>query len=128
MAGGLTMFKNTIVGNSGRGAVGIQLATKTGGGTLTYTHAVGVGDLQMPSTIDGALYMPSFENGINQVNVRDSAAAIGFERTNGGYQKILDLPAAFGLHAEMIGLDGIDIFLAGFRDGFFQSDHNKDLY
>lgn len=122
---GLTLFKNTITGNSGRPSTGIQLATGTSLGSLTYTYAQGGGDLQIPANIDNALYCPSFEDSNNQNNVRDQPANIPFARSNGGMQKHFDIPATFGLQAQNIGSNGIDIFLAGFRDGYFQPDHNK---
>lgn len=125
---GLTLFKNTITGNSGRAGVGIQLATGTGLGTLTYTYASGVGDLQIPENLDIALYMPSFEDGIAQTNIQDSSATVFLARTNGGYQHIQEHPASFGLRANLVGSGGIDINLAGFRDGFFRPDHNSFIY
>lgn len=129
MSGGLTMFKNSITGNSGRGSVGIQLATGivTPIAGVTYTHAVGRGDLEIPENVDGALYMSSFVNNNGQINVRDSGGVLYLARTNGGYQNIHDVPASFGLNA-VSPTRALDIYLAGFRDAFFRPDHNKFIY
>ncbi|KKN23823.1 hypothetical protein LCGC14_0901070 [marine sediment metagenome] len=125
MAGGMTMFKNTVTGNSGRASVGIQLATGASTNNLIYTYASGRGDLQIPLTLDNALYLPSFEDSVDSIFIRNSATTMEIARSVGGYNQIFDIPADFGMQAQTLAAKGVDIFLAGFHDSFFQPDHNK---
>lgn len=131
MAQGLTLFKNTVVGVAGRNAVGIQLASASGVGSLTatYTRTSGSGDTDIPETIDVALYMPTYDDQFVVVNIRDAAGSYFLERGRGPYQKIIEVPSDFGIAARQIAANSnIDVFLAGFRDGFFRPEHNSVVY
>lgn len=124
MSNGLTLFKNTVTGNSGIASMGIQLATTPSTSVLTYTHSEGGGDLEIPANIDLALYNAVGPASLNNITIRDSADAIEIARSVGGYSQSFELPATLGL-ALSIPAAPKEILLSGFRDGFFQPDHNK---
>ena len=125
MAGGMTLFKNTVTGFSGQPATGIHLAGNASIKNLIYTYVAGRGDLQVPEIIDTAIYLPSFEDAITQRIIRDSSNTLELARSVGGYSNIFEIPPTFGLNAGSLLVSATDIFLVGFHDGFFQPDHNK---
>ena len=128
MNGDITIFKNTVTGNAGIQTTGIQLATGASTNDLTYTYASGRGDLQIPINLDHAIYNPCFENSLDQILIEDQSTETRIGASIGGYNQHFDYPSQFGMRARTLSVKGVDIFLSGFHDGFFQPDHNKILY
>lgn len=124
MSGGLTLFKNIITGNCGFPATGTQLATSAGASSLSYTYSAGGGDLQIPSNIDIAIYAAAWEDTNDNLSLFNQPQTINLLRGASGLRTVA-VPADFGLFSQTLASKGGDIFLAGFRDGFFQPDHNK---
>jgi len=99
---GVTIFRNTVTGNTAHNLQGVLLASTASAATLAYTNVSGTGAAQIPGVIDRIHYEVARANGATNINIRDIGAS----------RRLLQLTLSSGPFSGSVmaaGGEGIDV-------------------